>query len=159
MPRPRRARTRAGWRRIWELHGAAADGITILFWAGWATVFASTWMISHAHLFGLRQVHQNLRGEKLTDPEFQVRGLYRMVRHPIMLGFIIAFWATATMSAGHLLFAAASTGSILVALQLEERDLIHFFGERYQHYRARVRMLVPLPKRVESSARDTATES
>ncbi|HKK14538.1 MAG TPA: isoprenylcysteine carboxylmethyltransferase family protein, partial [Gammaproteobacteria bacterium] len=105
-----------------------------------------------AHLFGLQQVYERLRRRPHQDPAFQLRGLYRHVRHPIMLGFVVAFWSAPVMSWGHLLFAAASTGYILVALQFEEHDLITFFGSRYREYRARVPMLIPLPGR---AARDT----
>ncbi len=113
--------------------------------AGWATVLVATFMISHFHLFGLLQVHKNARRESQPSLKFQTPGFYRFVRHPIMLGFLVAFWATPDMTAGHLLFALVTTGYILIALQLEERDLIHFFGDKYRNYRQRVRMLIPVP--------------
>jgi protein-S-isoprenylcysteine O-methyltransferase Ste14 len=121
---------------LWTLHGV-----------GWALVLLATMMISHAHLFGVRQVRDHLKGEKPWNPGFQTPGLYRHVRHPIMVGFFIAFWATPSMSQGHLLFAAVTSGYILVALQLEERDLVRAFGERYRLYRNRVPMLVPRLRR------------
>lgn len=115
-----------------------------LFWIGWAIALASTFMISHVDLFGLRQVYLASRGEPYNHVGFQTRALYRVVRHPLMLGFVIAFWATPTMTAGHLLFAAAATGFILIALQLEEHDLVGALGEDYEQYRTEVPMLVPV---------------
>jgi protein-S-isoprenylcysteine O-methyltransferase Ste14 len=114
-----------------------------LFALGWLTVLASTFMINHFDLFGLRQVYLAWRGEPYTDLEFRTSMLYRTVRHPIMVGFIVAFWATPTMTAGHLLFASVTTGYILVAIQLEEHDLSAVLGDDYRDYRSRVGMLVP----------------
>ena len=139
---------------IWSLDGPAALAMEILFWTGWGIVLISTFMISHFHLFGLTQVHHHLFGKKVADPEFKVAGFYRMVRHPIMLGFFTAFWSTPRMTAGHLLFAAATTGYILVALQFEEHDLVQMFGEKYRQYRREVRMLIPLPKKQKERAED-----
>ncbi|MGA7616455.1 MAG: methanethiol S-methyltransferase [Thermoanaerobaculia bacterium] len=136
---------------IWSVEGAGATALTALFWTGWGIVFLSTFMISHVHLFGLQQIYQNLKGRDLTDPQFTTRGFYSFIRHPLMFGFIIAFWSAPVMTAGHLFFAAASTGYILVALQLEEHDLVRFLGRRYLEYRERVPMLLPLPKRRSTS--------
>lgn len=122
-----------------------------LFGLGWAIVLVSTFMISHAHLFGLRQVAEHARRRAVSGPEFQTPGFYRYVRHPIMVGFFIAFWATPTMSRGHLLFAVVTTVYILVALRFEERDLRRAFGERYERYRERVPMFVPRPGQFGSS--------
>lgn len=129
---------------VWQVHNLAGQTILQgLFFAGWLLVFASTFMIDHFDLFGLRQVWLNFRGIEYTHPPFRTSGGYRYVRHPLMLGFIIAFWATPTMSVGHLLFAFASTGYILIATQLEEHDLMAFLGEPYREYRRRVPMLLP----------------
>jgi methanethiol S-methyltransferase len=118
-----------------------------VFVAGWLTVLLSTFMINHFELFGLRQVYYHSRGIAEPKMDFKTRAFYRFVRHPIMLGFIIAFWATPTMTVGHLLFAGVTTAYILVAIQIEERDLVTSHGEKYEDYRKKVGMLVPLPKK------------
>jgi protein-S-isoprenylcysteine O-methyltransferase Ste14 len=118
-------------------------GLWVVFWMGWALVLAATFMINHFDLFGLRQVYLAWRGRPYTDLEFRTSLLYRLVRHPIMLGFIVAFWATPTMTAGHLLFAFATTGYVLIALQFEEHDLTAALGDQYREYRSRVPMLIP----------------
>src|SRR5262249_36896007 len=110
-------------------------------------VFASTFMISHIDLFGLRQGYLAWRGEPYADSGFQAPLLYRVVRHPLMLGFVIAFCATPTMTAGHLLFAMATTGYILVGMQLGEGDLTAALGDQYCQYRSRVPMLIPRLRR------------
>jgi methanethiol S-methyltransferase len=133
---------------VWDVtFPAARVGLWVLFGVGWATVLAATFMISHFDLFGLRQVYLAWRGQPYADLEFRTTLLYRLVRHPIMLGFIIAFWATPTMTAGHLLFAVATTAYILIALQLEEHDLVAGLGDQYRAYRSRVPMLLPWPHR------------
>jgi len=104
-------------------------------------------MVNHFDLFGLRQAYLAWRGLPYTDLAFRADFLYRMVRHRLMVGFIIAFWAAPTMTAGHLLFAVPTTCYILVAVQLEERDLVAAFGDQYREYRSRVPMFVPWPHR------------
>ncbi|MCJ9705125.1 MULTISPECIES: methanethiol S-methyltransferase [unclassified Bradyrhizobium] len=128
---------------IWQTSGIVAWLLTGVHWLGWLIAFASTHMIDHFDLFGLRQAFSALRGTELPGQSFKAPLLYRIVRHPIMLGFLLAFWATPEMTGGHLLFAIANTAYILVALQFEERDLIAEFGATYQQYRRRVPMLVP----------------
>lgn len=129
---------------VWSVEGTGwADLFQGLFFVGWGIVLISTYMISHTHLFGLKQVYTYFRGQKLQPPKFQVSGFYRYIRHPIMAGFLVAFWATPRMTLGHLLFAVATTGYILIALQLEERDLLAHFGDRYRTYREQVPKLVP----------------
>jgi steroid 5-alpha reductase family enzyme len=117
--------------------------LTAVSHIGWLIVFASTFLINHFELFGLHQVANNLTGRPMPAPRFRVPLLYGFVRHPLYLGFIIAFWAAPTMTVGHLLFAAVTTAYILVAIQLEERDLVDLFGDDYRRYRKRVSMLVP----------------
>ncbi|MDH6198739.1 protein-S-isoprenylcysteine O-methyltransferase Ste14 [Mycobacterium frederiksbergense] len=129
---------------VWNVESTAGRVILwALFWLGWATAFSATFMINHFDLFGLRQVWLEWRGKPYGELGFQNVLLYRVIRHPIMAGFIVAFWAIPTMTAGHLMFAAVSTAYILVAIQLEERDLVAALGDQYRDYRHRVAMLVP----------------
>ena len=130
---------------IWDVRQPAGRlAVWALFWLGWAIALASTFMVSHFDLFGLRQVYLAWRGKPYTHIGFHVRWLYRLVRHPLMLGFLIAFWAAPTMTAGHLLFSIAMTGYILIAIQLEERDLVAALGDQYRDYRRDVPGLLPL---------------
>jgi protein-S-isoprenylcysteine O-methyltransferase Ste14 len=132
---------------VWDVaESPARITLQMLHWAGWLIALLSTFMISHWDLFGLRQVYLNLQGRAYRPPAFKAFALYRLVRHPLMLGFIVAFWATPTMSLGHLVFAATTTGYILIALQLEERDLTDAIGTRYVEYKKRVPMLLPWPR-------------
>jgi protein-S-isoprenylcysteine O-methyltransferase Ste14 len=130
---------------VWNVENAAGRALLrAIGAAGWLTVLLATFMIDHFELFGLKQVWQNWRGDPQSPPRFKTPGLYRFIRHPIMLGFLVAFWAAPSMSVGRLLFAVATTGYILIAIQLEERDLERLFGETYREYRRRVPMLLPL---------------
>lgn len=128
-----------------------------LFAGGWATALVSTFLINHFDLFGLRQVYLAWREKPYSELEFRESLLYRVVRHPLLLGFIIAFWATPTMTAGHLLFAAATTAYMLIAIQLEERDLNALLGDGYREYRGRVPMLIPGLRRRRRPALSGAT--
>jgi len=128
---------------IWLVKGWPAAMLTAISWIGWLTALASSHMIDHFELFGLRQVFDALHRAAARIEAFKTPLLYRLVRHPIMLGFLLAFWATPHMTAGHLLFAVMVTGYILVGVRLEERDLVAQFGATYDQYRQRVPMLIP----------------
>lgn len=133
---------------VWNVEQPAGRVLVwAAFWLGWAIAFASTFMVSHFDLFGLRQVFLAWRGKPYTHIGFHARWLYRLVRHPLMLGFFIAFWAAPTMTAGHLLFSVAMTGYILIALHFEERNLVDALGDEYRNYRRDVPMLLPRPRR------------
>jgi protein-S-isoprenylcysteine O-methyltransferase Ste14 len=133
---------------VWVVHNPAArQALHVLFWLGWLLVPLATFLINHAELFGLQQVVDATIGHVRGEAEFKTPGLYRVVRHPIYLGFIVAFWATPDMTLGHLVFALATTVYIFIGIAFEERDLVDRFGERYRQYRREVRMLLPLPRR------------
>jgi len=133
---------------IWTVENSTAVlAIQAVFWLGWAVLLISTFLINHFELFGLRQVFARLTGRPVPEPEFRTPLFYGHVRHPIYLGFLLGFWAAPVMTAGHLLFAIATTGYILIGIWFEERDLIAQFGERYRVYRQQVGMLIPLPRR------------
>jgi len=132
---------------VWEITNpqiaAAVMGVSF---AGWLLVLVSTFLINHFELFGLHQVANNLVGREMPTPRFRTPLYYKFVRHPLYLGFIIAFWVAPTMTVGHLLFAAVTTAYIFVGILLEERDLVDLFGDDYRRYRDRVSMLVPWRK-------------
>jgi protein-S-isoprenylcysteine O-methyltransferase Ste14 len=133
---------------VWNVeHPAGRYILWAFFFVGWAIVLTSTFLIDHCDLFGLRQVYLHQRGREYTQPGFVTPLFYRFVRHPIMLGFIIAFWVTPRMTVGHLVFAIATTAYILVAVQLEERDMVSIHGTAYEQYRRQVSMLLPFPKK------------
>lgn len=132
---------------VWQASGDAARmALWGAFWLGWVIALLSTFMISHFDLLGLRQVMLNFQGRPYSHLPFVTRGFYRLVRHPLMLGFLIAFWAAPTMTLGHFFFAAATTAYIVIALQFEEKDLLDALGEAYHGYRRRVPMLIPWTK-------------
>jgi methanethiol S-methyltransferase len=128
---------------IWRIQDWRAPVLTAIFWTGWLIALISTFQIDHFELFGLRQVVDALRGAADRMQAFKTPLLYRLVRHPLMLGLLLAFWATPHMTAGHLLFAIMTTAYILVGVKLEERDLVAEFGASYEQYRRRVPMLMP----------------
>jgi len=132
---------------VWHIDNRQiAMAVIGLSFAGWLIVLTSTFLINHFELFGLHQVANNLAGHPMPAPRFRTPLYYKFVRHPIYLGFIIAFWAAPTMTVGHLLFAAVTTAYIVVGILLEERDLVDLFGDEYRRYKARVSMLVPWRK-------------
>jgi len=129
---------------IWQAPaGVVSTALWVLFWTGWGVVLTSTFLINHFELFGLKQVFDRMRRRPGAEAQFRTPGFYRFVRHPLYLGFILAFWATPVMTLGHLIFAVGTLGYILIAIQLEERDLIDTFGDRYRSYRSQVGMLLP----------------
>lgn len=132
---------------VWQVTDPdMAAAVAVLSLAGWVLVFISTFLINHFELFGLSQVAGHLVDRKVAEPRFRTPMLYKFVRHPIYLGFIIAFWAAPTMTVGHLLFAAVTTAYIFVGIWLEERDLVEMFGDQYREYKQRVSMLIPWRK-------------
>ena len=128
---------------VWTVTGPAAMALTTLSYVGFLVLLTSTFLINHFDLFGLRQVFAYASGREIPPAEFRTPLFYRVVRHPLYLGFIIAFWAAPVMSVGHLFFAAGATAYILIAIQFEEHDLIAHFGDTYRDYKKRVSMIVP----------------
>ena len=134
---------------VWQVNDPdVAVTVATVSLGGWIIVLTSTFMINHFELFGLHQVANNLTDREMPVPRFRTPLYYKLVRHPIYLGFIIAFWAAPVMSVGHLLFAAVTTAYILVGIFLEERDLIELFGDQYRQYRKQVSMLLPWRKSI-----------
>jgi protein-S-isoprenylcysteine O-methyltransferase Ste14 len=145
------------WRPIGGVVWSVEDPLgRIVLWTlfafGWGLVLLSTFLIDHFDLFGLRQVWRHLRGASSAGLRFVTPGPYRLLRHPLYLGWLFAFWMTPTMTVAHLVFAAATTAYILLAIQFEERDLVREHGEAYREYRRRVPMLVPFTGRRRSAA-------
>ena len=133
---------------VWNVESPLARGLIHGVYAlGWALILLSTFLINHFDLFGLRQVWLRFRGVEYAPVPFEQPWLYTIVRHPLMLGFLLAFWAAPTLTQGHLLFSLATTGYILVGIVLEERDLVKAHGQSYVIYTREVRMLLPIPRR------------
>lgn len=133
---------------VWIVDNEAARLLLLgLSWAGWATVLLSSFLINHFDLFGLRQVYLHLRSRPYQDLPFVQASIYRIVRHPLMLGFLVAFWAAPRMSVGHLLFSVATTGYIFIGIWFEERDLVRAHGDVYREYQRDVSMVLPIRKR------------
>ena len=133
---------------VWSTENQVVKNILLFtYLLGWSIVFFSTFLINHFDLFGLRQVWLHLLGKPYTQLPFRLPLLYKLVRHPLYLGFLIAFWSTPVMTVAHLLFAILTTGYILTAIQLEERDLLKTFGEKYRNYKKWAPMIIPFSKR------------
>lgn len=133
---------------VWQVENEAVRTVLLVFYlTGWAIVFLATFFINHFDLFGLRQVWLYFQGKKYTQLSFRIPFLYKYVRHPLYMGFLIAFWSTPVMTVTHLLFAVATTAYILIAIQFEERDLVAHFGDRYRRYRQQAPMLIPFTKK------------
>lgn len=136
---------------IWSVDNETGKAILFGFsFLGWGLVLFSSFVINHFDLFGLRQVWSYLRNQEYSPVQFQMKSLYKYIRHPLVLGIIVGSWATPRMTMGHLLLAVTFTAYILVGIQFEEHDLVHFFGESYTNYRRRVPMLVPFTKKRKS---------
>jgi protein-S-isoprenylcysteine O-methyltransferase Ste14 len=146
----------AGWRplpgTVWQVDGAMAVVLWAGYGGGWVLMFAAVNMIDKDDLMGLRQATAYFEGREAAPLGFQTPALYRYVRHPIMTGFLLAFWSTPEMSVGHLVFTVGMTVYVLLGVKLEERDLVVLFGDRYRRYRDELPMLVPRPWRTVSAS-------
>ncbi len=131
---------------VWTVGGVWGGILLAVSFAGFGIVLISTFLVSHFELFGLSQVYTRFRNREPAQPHFVTPWFYKVIRHPIYFGFIVAFWATPNMTQGHLLFAVATTGYIFIGILLEEHDLVGFFGDRYRTYRTQVPMIVPFTK-------------
>ena len=132
---------------VWSIENPTGGAVlTAFFWAGWALVVISSFLVNHFDLFGLRQIYLHIKGKEYTHLGLKTPMLYKLVRHPIMLGYVIAFWSTSHMTLGHFIFAGAMTLYILIGIRLEERDLASIHGAAYEEYRKKVSMLLPIPK-------------
>lgn len=133
---------------VWEVDNPTGQRVLeSFFWLGWVIAFHSTFLIDHFGFFGLRQVYLYAHGKDYASPRFKMPELYRYVRHPMMMGLLMAIWATPVMTVGHFLFAVTMTAYIVVGIRLEERDLVNLYGRAYQEYRRRVSMIIPLPRK------------
>ncbi|MBI2357735.1 MAG: isoprenylcysteine carboxylmethyltransferase family protein, partial [Deltaproteobacteria bacterium] len=133
---------------VWELEYPPGQRVVeLLFWLGWLIAMHSVFLIDHREFLGLRQVWLYARGKPYEPVKFKMPDVYRYVRHPLMLGLLMGFWATPVMTLGHFVFAFAFTVYVLIGIRLEERDLVELYGEAYQEYRRRVSMLIPLPRK------------
>jgi protein-S-isoprenylcysteine O-methyltransferase Ste14 len=130
---------------VWHVDDAVANGLLwMVFWLGWLIAFISTFLINHFELTGLQQVYAYWRGKEIAPPKFRTPFLYKIVRHPLQFGFLLACWSTPHMTAGHLIFALGMTGYILIGLYFEERDLARHFGNAYREYQQTTPMLIPI---------------
>ncbi len=145
---------------IWSVDDRIAQYLLLgLAGIGWGTALLATFLINHFELFGLQQVFNHWRGRSVEPPSFSTPMLYRFVRHPLYLGFILGFWATPYMSVGHLMFAIVMTGYIFIGIFFEERDLVARFGDEYRRYRQRVPMILPFPARRDSTSSERPQRS
>ena len=146
--------------QIWNVENTAGRiALYAVFASGWLLVFVSTFLINHFDLFGMRQVYLYLRGQPYSPIGFRTPSVYRYVRHPLYLGWLMAFWGAPTMTAAHLIFAIATTSYIMLAIQFEERDMIRFYGDAYRNYRRQIPMIIPLRLGKRKSPGVTAEEA
>ncbi|HVU96012.1 MAG TPA: hypothetical protein VHE34_12345 [Puia sp.] len=131
---------------IWSLSGPAGATLTAISFLGWGIALLSTFLINHFHLFGLLQAYQYLTNNRSTDLRFRTPFFYKLVRHPLYLGLLIAFWASPVMTVGHLLFSIAMTVYIFIGIWHEERDLSNQFGDRYERYKRTTPKIIPIPR-------------